>query len=86
MLRYLARVQSLSYEFISLIAEALGLPPNGLAHFYDNDSVMQHRAKVRIKCTYVGLRVYGGDARRHQDRQVSVFRRRGFRTGCWAAL
>jgi len=26
----LARVQSLSYEFISLVAEALGLPPDGL--------------------------------------------------------
>jgi len=39
--------------------------------------VMQHRAKVRIKCTYVGPRVYRSDARRHQDRQVSVFRRCG---------
>jgi hypothetical protein len=44
--RYLAQVQDLSYKFISLLAEAFGLPPNGLAHFYDTDHLMQHRAKI----------------------------------------
>ena len=43
---YLSQVQNLSYEFISLLAEAFGLPPDGLAHFYDTDDLMQHRAKI----------------------------------------
>ena len=44
--RYLSAVQSLSYEFSSLVAEAFGLPPDGLKHFYDEDRLMQHRAKI----------------------------------------
>lgn len=43
---YLSQVQSLSYEFASLIAEAFGLPKDGLSHFYDVDDLMQHRAKI----------------------------------------
>ena len=46
-LRYLAAVESLSYEFTGLAAEALGLPPDGLAQFYDARGHMQHRSKVR---------------------------------------
>jgi hypothetical protein len=46
-LRYLAAVENLSYEFTGLVAEALGLPPNGLAQFYDARERMQHRSKVR---------------------------------------
>lgn len=56
-LRYLDQVQKLSYEFISLIAEALGLQPDGLARFYDTDEFMQHRSKVRIPCFLYTLRI-----------------------------
>lgn len=44
--RYLGAVESLSYEFTGLVAEALGLPPDGLARFYDARERMQHRAKI----------------------------------------
>ena len=44
--RYLAAVESLSYEFVRLVAEALGLAPDGLARFYDAPERMQHRSKV----------------------------------------
>ncbi|KAI5118876.1 hypothetical protein M0805_003551 [Coniferiporia weirii] len=46
MQRYLAQLEQLSYEFISLIAEALGLPASGLNTFFDVRERMQHRAKV----------------------------------------
>ena len=42
--RYLEQMEDLSYKFSSLIAEAFGLVPDGLAHFYDNPQ--QHRLKV----------------------------------------
>jgi isopenicillin N synthase-like dioxygenase len=45
--RYLTAVKSLSYEFVRLVAEALGLAPDGLARFYDAPEHMQHRSKVR---------------------------------------
>ena len=44
--RYLDQVQDLSYKLSSLLAEAFGLPSNGLAHFYDTDELMQHRSKI----------------------------------------
>ena len=44
--RYLNQVQDLSYKLSSLLAEAFGLPSNGLAHFYDTDELMQHRSKI----------------------------------------
>lgn len=44
--RYLDQVTQLSYDFSSLIAEALGLPPDGLSRFYDEPPLMQHRAKI----------------------------------------
>ena len=44
--RYLTAVESLSYEFVQLVAEALGLAPDGLARFFDARERMQHRAKV----------------------------------------
>jgi isopenicillin N synthase-like dioxygenase len=44
--RYLVQVEDLSYKLISLIAEAFGLGPDGLAQFYDIQSLMQHRAKI----------------------------------------
>ena len=44
--RYLVQVEDLSYKFISLIAEAFGLGPDGLTHFYDIPPLMQHRAKI----------------------------------------
>jgi len=40
--KYLAAVESLSYEFVRLVAEALGL-----ARFFDARERMQHRAKVQ---------------------------------------
>ncbi|KAI9571182.1 Clavaminate synthase-like protein [Boletus coccyginus] len=43
---YLAHVQELSYRFISLLAEALGLPSETFDTFYDKDEPMQHRGKV----------------------------------------
>jgi len=43
---YLEQVQALSYKLSSLLAEAFGLPANGLAHFYESDELMQHRAKI----------------------------------------
>jgi isopenicillin N synthase-like dioxygenase len=47
-LAYLEAVESLSLEFIGLVTEALGLPPDGLAGFFDSRGCMQHRAKVRL--------------------------------------
>ncbi|KAN0140987.1 Clavaminate synthase-like protein [Lactarius tabidus] len=44
--RYLAAVENLSYEFVRLVAEALGLVPDGLARFYDAPERMQHRSKI----------------------------------------
>lgn len=43
---YLQQVQALSYQFISLLAEAFGLPSDALNKFYDADKFMQHRGKV----------------------------------------
>ncbi|KAF9241863.1 hypothetical protein BU15DRAFT_87087 [Melanogaster broomeanus] len=43
---YLSHVQTLSYHFISLLAEAFGLPSDALDKFYDTDELMQHRGKV----------------------------------------
>ncbi|KAI0040908.1 Clavaminate synthase-like protein [Auriscalpium vulgare] len=45
-LAYLADVEALSYAFIALIAEALGVPPAALTRFYDAPERMQHRAKI----------------------------------------
>ena len=56
-LRYLAAVEDLSYEFTGLVAEALGLPPDGLAQFYDARELMQHRSKVRPPPTHASLSV-----------------------------
>lgn len=43
---YLSQVAALGTTFITLIAEALGLPPDGLSRFYDTPDRMQHRGKV----------------------------------------
>ncbi|KAJ3850672.1 iron/ascorbate oxidoreductase [Lentinula lateritia] len=43
---YLSQVAALGTHFITLIAEALGLPPEGLSRFYDTPDRMQHRSKV----------------------------------------
>ncbi len=45
--KYLAAVESLSYKFVRLVAEALGLAPDGLARFFESRERMQHRAKVQ---------------------------------------
>lgn len=52
--RYLSQVQDLSEIFTHLVAEALGLGPNGLDIFFDHPmSSMQHRSKV-VKYPPVG--------------------------------
>lgn len=43
---YLDQVQHLADEFVTLLAEAIGLGPDGLAKFYDTAEKMQHRSKV----------------------------------------
>ena len=39
-------VEQLSYKFSSLLAEAFGLGPKGLEHFYGTKDMMQHRGKI----------------------------------------
>ena len=46
-MRYLAAVEDLSNEFTELVAEALGLPSDGLTQFYGARDRIQHRSKVR---------------------------------------
>ena len=46
MLRYLAGVEKLSFEFTNLLAEALRLPPDALKAFYETEMPVQHWAKV----------------------------------------
>lgn len=48
MLKYLSQVEELSYEFIKLLAEALGLESDALADFFDQPGNLQHRSKVSI--------------------------------------
>ncbi|KIJ50473.1 hypothetical protein M422DRAFT_159772, partial [Sphaerobolus stellatus SS14] len=44
---YIKSVEELSFEFTSLVAEALGLPPDALDRFYDEPkSIMQQRCKI----------------------------------------
>ncbi|KZV73418.1 Clavaminate synthase-like protein [Peniophora sp. CONT] len=45
--RYLKAVEQLSYTFIELVAEALGLPPDGFARFFAARENTMHRAKAR---------------------------------------
>lgn len=48
-LRYLKAVENLSNEFTGLVAEAFGLPSDGLAQFYGaRANRIQHRSKVRL--------------------------------------
>lgn len=48
-LRYLKAVENLSNEFTELVAEAFGLPSDGLAQFYGaRADRIQHRSKVRL--------------------------------------
>lgn len=60
---YLAHVQKLSYHFITLLAEAFGLPSDALNRFYDRDELMQHRGKVRLKLTTRYYTALGIDTR-----------------------
>jgi len=45
---YFKQVQVLSYQFISLLAEAFALPSDALNKFYDTDELMQHRGKAKV--------------------------------------
>jgi len=47
--KYLQQVQDLSYQFVGLLAESLGLAPDALNKFYDTSELMQHRGKVKIQ-------------------------------------
>lgn len=58
-LRYLAQCEELSYQFMDLIAEALGLERDALRIFFD--PLMQHRAKVRV---LIQIRALGGGCER----------------------
>jgi isopenicillin N synthase-like dioxygenase len=44
--KYLLEVQTLSYHFVDILADALGLPVEKMRSFYDTDELMQHRGKV----------------------------------------
>jgi isopenicillin N synthase-like dioxygenase len=45
---YYDQCAELSFQFMALLAEALGLPSNAFDRFYDTPrDVMLHRAKVR---------------------------------------
>ncbi|KAJ7457815.1 hypothetical protein FB451DRAFT_1341880 [Mycena latifolia] len=44
--RYLLQVQTLSYDFVRLLAEALDLPSDALSVFYESEEFMQHRSKI----------------------------------------
>lgn len=46
MLRYLAQLETLSNDFIGLIAEAFGIPRKTMDVFFEEPAHMQHRAKV----------------------------------------
>lgn len=45
--RYLDRVESLSYEIMSLSAEALGLSPNAFEPLFGDPGTVMHRAKAK---------------------------------------
>ncbi|GJJ06756.1 hypothetical protein Clacol_000952 [Clathrus columnatus] len=47
---YINQVGELSFKFVSLTAEALGLPPNGLDKFYDNIPTV---ANIQQRCKLV---------------------------------
>lgn len=44
--KYLEQVQELADNFVKILAEALGLGPDGLSRFYDAPELMQHRSKM----------------------------------------
>lgn len=44
-INYIDRLQKLSYQLLSLVAEALELPPNSFAHFFEEDG-NEDRAKI----------------------------------------
>ncbi len=44
--KYLEQVQELANNFVKVLAEALGLGPDGLSRFYDAPELMQHRSKM----------------------------------------
>jgi isopenicillin N synthase-like dioxygenase len=46
MTQYLAEVEALGYQFISLVGEALGLGPDAMDVFYGPHQELQHRGKI----------------------------------------
>jgi isopenicillin N synthase-like dioxygenase len=61
LLEYLSQIESLSFEFISLLAEALLLPPNAFDRFFNSPlkSDMQHRCKVVVLAHSSGVSLPG---------------------------
>ena len=53
---YIDRLQKLSYELLSLVAEALGLAPNSFAHFFEADG-NEDRAKI-VKDAFAGSNLH----------------------------
>lgn len=80
-LRYLAQCEKLSYQFIDLIAEALGLEKDALRIFFD--PVMLHHAKVRVR---VQMWLLPADMNRLVGGQVSSLERCRFKPGSWPSL
>ena len=77
-LRYLSEVESLSFAFVGLVAEALGLAPDGLEQFYDARQLMQHRSKVRIVflcavCAWKARKGEGGGWGGRRDESAMAF-------------
>jgi isopenicillin N synthase-like dioxygenase len=66
-LRYLAAVENLSNDFTELVAEAFGLPSDGLAQFYGARDRIQHRSKVRrcVDSDSPSIRVSGASESTH---------------------
>jgi hypothetical protein len=56
----------MSFEFVRFVAEALGLGPDGLEHFYDVRGPMQHRSKVRV-LVFVRRRMCTGKLKRDSE-------------------
>ena len=71
-LRYLSEVESMSFEFIGFVAEALGLGPDGLEHFYDVRGRMQHRSKVRVFGFLCAVCVQHGKAGEGEETRTPV--------------
>jgi isopenicillin N synthase-like dioxygenase len=65
--QYFDKVTELSYTFVSLIAEALGLPPDGFAKFFEKPEEIQHRVRTLKYPILTGLDANDLGTVPHQD-------------------